>query len=325
MNKKIFIILSSILLLGLTWCYTKEVKKTQPVNQDWTVIESEMKNEKKVVSWSYHDMTNAPFAYRDYNGQDLSNLGAQTVLFFAQASCGTCQKTDTDLKSQAELPEGVSVLKIDFDTETALNKKYGVTTKHTFVLVDANGNEIAKEIGLNTTAEIAEFITKNNNWSQEASTNEETTTQEVTAEDTNTNLQEVATQEVTIEEAPIEVNTITEEQNIVEEASIEPTVVAASTKGTYKEYTGLPGEEVVLFFSASWCPSCVAADRKLSAETELSISTDVLKVDYDSNKDLRDKYGVTSQHTFVRIDAEGNLIKKMAGWGSSSDLQALFN
>ena len=109
-------------------------------------------------------------------------------------------------------------------------------------------------------------------------------------------------------------------EEVVEEAP-----VAASGNGTYKNYVWAPGKESVLFFSAAWCPSCVAADKNFKAETSLSIDTDILKVDYDSNKDLRDKYGVTSQHTFVLIDAEGNLVKKMAGGSKSSDLTGLFN
>jgi hypothetical protein len=47
-----------------------------------------------------YDMSNAPTGYRDYNGQDLSNVGKETVLYFSQASCGTCQKTDADIKAQ---------------------------------------------------------------------------------------------------------------------------------------------------------------------------------------------------------------------------------
>jgi hypothetical protein len=50
-------------------------------------------------------MSAAPFEYRDYNGQDLSSIGKDTVLYFAQASCGTCQKTDADIKAQEELPK----------------------------------------------------------------------------------------------------------------------------------------------------------------------------------------------------------------------------
>ncbi len=32
----------------------------------------------------------------------------------------------------------------------------------------------------------------------------------------------------------------------------------------------------------------------------------IIKVDYDSNQDLRQKYGVTLQTTFVKVDADGN-------------------
>jgi len=63
--------------------------------------------------------------------------------------------------SQSSLPDSVNIIRVDFDTETELNKQYDVTTKHTFVLIDANGNMIAKEMGLNTTDEIVEFATKN--------------------------------------------------------------------------------------------------------------------------------------------------------------------
>jgi thiol-disulfide isomerase/thioredoxin len=93
----------------------------------------------------------------------------------------------------------------------------------------------------------------------------------------------------------------------------------------YKDYTGSITKDSVLFFHAKWCPSCVAADKNFSAENDLAINADVLKVDFDSSKALKEKYGVTSQHTFVRVDAQGQLVKKMTGGSKSSDLQALFN
>jgi hypothetical protein len=38
-----------------------------------------------------------------------------------------------------------------------------------------------------------------------------------------------------------------------------------------------------------------------------------LKTDYDSNNELKKKYGVTYQHTFVQIDSNGNMITKWNG------------
>lgn len=77
-------------------------------------------------------------------------------------------------------------------------------------------------------------------------------------------------------------------------------------------------DDVVLFFHAPWCPSCKAADKSIM-ETGVDDFL-LLKTDYDSNTDLRKKYGVTYQHTFVQVDANGDLIKK---WSGSNSVDAI--
>ena len=92
--------------------------------------------------------------------------------------------------------------------------------------------------------------------------------------------------------------------------------------GTYASYdAALVGqnENTVLFFHAAWCPSCVAADKAISAE-EVPAGLTILKTDFDNSTDLRKKYGVVSQHTFVLVDADGNQIKKWTGGTSSADI-----
>ncbi len=42
----------------------------------------------------------------------------------------------------------------------------------------------------------------------------------------------------------------------------------------------------------------------------------ILKANYDSEKELKKKYGVTSQHTFVQVDTNGIMIKKWSGGGT---------
>lgn len=72
--------------------------------------------------------------------------------------------------------------------------------------------------------------------------------------------------------------------------------------------------DVVLFFRASWCPGCRALDSDIAAHLE-EIPSDltILKLDYDTETELKKKYGVTTQHTLVQVDAQGNLIKKWSG------------
>jgi thiol-disulfide isomerase/thioredoxin len=73
-------------------------------------------------------------------------------------------------------------------------------------------------------------------------------------------------------------------------------------------------QDVVLFFRASWCPSCKVVDADITANLKaIPSSLTILEVDYDNSADLKRKYGVTTQHTFVQVDAQGALIKKWSG------------
>lgn len=68
----------------------------------------------------------------------------------------------------------------------------------------------------------------------------------------------------------------------------------------------------VLFFHASWCPTCKSLDQNIRAGVVPSGLT-IFKVNYDTERDLAKKYGVTYQHTLVQVDSDGNLITKWAG------------
>lgn len=86
----------------------------------------------------------------------------------------------------------------------------------------------------------------------------------------------------------------------------------------YNELTAksllVAGKNVVLFFHAWRCPSCKALDTELKAKlSALPENSVVLKIDYDNSQDLKKKYGVTSQHTLVRVDKDMNLVAKKVG------------
>jgi hypothetical protein len=50
------------------------------------------------------------------------------------------------------IPAGVTILEVNYDTATDLKQKYGVTTQHTLVQIDANGTLVSKMSGGNTLA-----------------------------------------------------------------------------------------------------------------------------------------------------------------------------
>lgn len=100
---------------------------------------------------------------------------------------------------------------------------------------------------------------------------------------------------------------------------------AASEPMNYVEYSSEAFEAAadmqrVYFFHASWCPSCRNADRDIRKNLDLiPEGVVVFKTDYDDEKDLKTQYGITYQHTFVLVDADGNAIKKWSG-GSAQQI-----
>ena len=121
-----------------------------------------------------------------------------------------------------------------------------------------------------------------------------------------------------------------------DEASTEPEddtmaseEAAMSTEGAWIDqaaYDADPAKyhgsgDVVLFFSASWCPTCQASVESLDADGVPDGLT-VVKVDFDQANDLKKEYGVTVQHTYVQVDESGDEVTKFTGSISGEDIAA---
>jgi thiol-disulfide isomerase/thioredoxin len=82
--------------------------------------------------------------------------------------------------------------------------------------------------------------------------------------------------------------------------------------------------ETILFFHAPWCPECRAYDSALSA-TPPPTGVQILKVDYDSSTDLRKRYGVVVQTTFVKVTPAGEKISVWPAYGKEKSIQAILD
>lgn len=79
--------------------------------------------------------------------------------------------------------------------------------------------------------------------------------------------------------------------------------------------------DVLLFFHASWCTSCRALEKDILENVgNIPDGVTILKTDYDSNSELKKKYGVRVQHTFVQVDKDGNKIKMWSGGNRLQDV-----
>jgi thiol-disulfide isomerase/thioredoxin len=120
-------------------------------------------------------------------------------------------------------------------------------------------------------------------------------------------------------------------------ASMEPAEVAkeraqdvvgqvSMDQGVYRAYdesllAAAETGDVVLFFRASWCPTCRSLDQDLRGKASvIPKGLTILDVNYDSATALKQKYGVTHQHTLVQVRADGTQITKWSGSPTLADI-----
>ena len=97
----------------------------------------------------------------------------------------------------------------------------------------------------------------------------------------------------------------------------------ATGAGIYTDYdpallANADDGDVVIFFKADWCPTCNAFERDVIANADqIPADLTILKTDYDTSTVLKEKYGITYQHTYVQVDSQG---KELTKWQGSTKL-----
>ncbi len=107
--------------------------------------------------------------------------------------------------------------------------------------------------------------------------------------------------------------------------------LAANTKGFVEYAPGAiqqalaDGKRVALFFHATRCPTCRALAKDIQAHlADIDTNTLIFQVDYDTQVALKQKYGVTSQHTIVYLDQNMEAEKISRGIPTLKELLANF-
>lgn len=77
-------------------------------------------------------------------------------------------------------------------------------------------------------------------------------------------------------------------------------------------------EHNILFFTAQWCPSCQQLEEVVeSKKSFIPPHVSIMKVDFE-DQNMKEKYEVVKQHTFILLDKEKNEIKR---WTNSDTLE----
>jgi len=84
-----------------------------------------------------------PGVYQDYSEATFASAKGTRLLFFHAPWCPQCRKLDESIK-KTPLPNGLTIFKVDYDTQTTLRQQYGVTLQTTIVNVGQDGTAINK-------------------------------------------------------------------------------------------------------------------------------------------------------------------------------------
>lgn len=152
--KKIFLLISTIIVVIIGGIAAYTINKNANVNENSNasddIIIEENSNVNRMVNagdgTEKNQDTPSAGTYITYSAAAYESAKQYTrVLYFHATWCPDCRVINAEFESDSDkIPANVTVLKTDYDTETELKKKYGVTYQHTFVQVDANGDAITK-------------------------------------------------------------------------------------------------------------------------------------------------------------------------------------
>lgn len=140
MNKKVtIVVLAVLLLLGVGVAYLLTANK--PVDE--ANSSNLLKQASSETQTQPAESPQAQGKYITYSAEALSTATGKRILYFHAPWCPQCQELDASIK-KGPIPDGVTIIRTDFDSNQELRKKYGVTQQTTLVLIDENGNLVKK-------------------------------------------------------------------------------------------------------------------------------------------------------------------------------------
>ncbi|CAN5336836.1 hypothetical protein BH11ACT3_BH11ACT3_19090 [soil metagenome] len=83
--------------------------------------------------------------YVDYSDTAIADAQGRVVLFFHAPWCGQCRQLESDILSEG-VPDGITIIKVDWDTHQDLEEKYGVPMRTTFVELDDNDQVVQRHV-----------------------------------------------------------------------------------------------------------------------------------------------------------------------------------
>lgn len=138
-----------VVIAGLVAAVQLAPNSTAPTatNDTATLDNSTSESDDKLSESSNKAIALQAGRYEPYGEAKLTNEGYETsVIFFHAPWCPECRAFESAIQDST-IPDGVQILKVDYDSATELREQYGVTLQSTFVSVSPDGALLSKWVG----------------------------------------------------------------------------------------------------------------------------------------------------------------------------------
>lgn len=148
MKKSVFIIVG--FLVVITGAYTVLGSKdkdytSESISQIATPVDAQGEEVESIDTLDQQTETIPNgLGYVDYTEQSLvESADSKKIVFFHAPWCSVCNFFEGEIEKEG-VPVGVTILKVDYDSETDLKQQYGVSIQSTFVLLNKDGEVVRK-------------------------------------------------------------------------------------------------------------------------------------------------------------------------------------
>lgn len=137
MNKKTSIIVGvAIALIGAALPFVTLQPKSEPPAESVSTTTDQAE-----PAPNPDTMSPQPGGYVDYEEGIIANTEGTAILFFHAPWCSQCRAAEQSIEASG-VPNGVTIIKVDYDSRQDLRQQYGVTIQTTFVKVNQAGEKL---------------------------------------------------------------------------------------------------------------------------------------------------------------------------------------
>lgn len=148
MNKKLLIVavvVGVLLAAGIIFVVANKMGGQRAETQSQEVTTPQASSGAQEVAPEDTVVQPQPGAYKDYDAAVVSETKGVKILFFHAQWCPQCRQLDAEIKA-GQIPENVTIFKVNYDAAQELRQKYGVTLQTTLVTIDDDGKLVKKHV-----------------------------------------------------------------------------------------------------------------------------------------------------------------------------------